>query len=185
MLDHVSPLIHLSCMSPCRLGPPRIALGAIVASVLSRFCVLVSCNQFSRLVSGRAPPHPCRAERWKDCSDDHALWICWNRACFHSFHRRSCPCPPWFVVDMVTPFGHHMLKLIVLISSSLPCAAPPTYVRRHVLQDASTARSTSSLPPRSERLLCCAARSSYPCSSRFIAHASVAANIRSDVAITS
>jgi hypothetical protein len=34
-------------MSPCRLGPPRIALGAIVASVLSRFCVLVSCNQFT------------------------------------------------------------------------------------------------------------------------------------------
>ena len=23
----------------------------------------------------------------KDSSDDHALWICWNRACVRSFHR--------------------------------------------------------------------------------------------------
>jgi hypothetical protein len=66
-------------------------------------------------------------QRWKDCSDDHALWICWNRVCFHSFHRRSCPCPPWFVVDMVTPFGHHMLMKLNMYSFHLlsPALHPP------------------------------------------------------------
>jgi hypothetical protein len=38
-----------------------------------------------------------------DCSDRRALWICWDRACVHSFHRPSCPCSTWFVVDVVTP----------------------------------------------------------------------------------
>jgi hypothetical protein len=67
------------------------------------------------------PPHPCGG--WKDCSDGHALSICWNRACFHSFHRPSCPCPSWFVVDVVTPLGRHSLKHISIFSP-LRCTPP-------------------------------------------------------------
>jgi len=68
-----------------------------------------------------SPPHPCGG--WKDCSDGHALSICWNRACFHSFHRPSCPCPSWFVVDVVTPLGRHSLKHISIFSP-LRCTPP-------------------------------------------------------------
>jgi hypothetical protein len=39
--------------------------------------------------------HPCRGEGGKDCSDGHALCVCWNRECFRSFHRHSCSA--WFV----------------------------------------------------------------------------------------
>jgi hypothetical protein len=42
--------------------------------------------------------HPFRgSEGGQDCSDDHPLWICWNREWFRSFHRHSCPCSAWFV----------------------------------------------------------------------------------------
>jgi hypothetical protein len=102
-----------------------------------------------------APPrHLCRAEGGKDCSDDRALWACWNRACVHSFHRPSCPCSAWFAASAVTPFGHHVLKLI---SSSLP---------RHVPR---STRLSTAVINQGQSLLCCA--SSCPCSSWFIARA--------------
>jgi hypothetical protein len=62
---------------------------------------------------------PLPSGGWKDCSDGHALSICWNRACFHSFSSASCPCPAWFVVDAVIPFFQRLLKLILLL-----CAPP-------------------------------------------------------------
>jgi hypothetical protein len=84
---------------------------------------------------------------WRDCSDGHALSICWNRACFHSFHRPSCPCPSWFVVDVVNSLGRHSLKLISIFSALHPTC-------HHGKDTVSTRRSTSSQQPRSGRLLC-------------------------------
>jgi hypothetical protein len=110
-----SASVHTPTESICDLAlasfaPPHAGNGG-------RCCVLLSFLRVSCIcscTSSRAPPSPLPSGGWKDCSDDHALSICWNRACFHSFHRPSCPCPSWFVVDIVTPFPHHMLKLILL-----------------------------------------------------------------------
>jgi hypothetical protein len=72
-------------------------------------CLFFCFGRIVCVMHVRVGTRTCRAERWKDCSDDHALSICWNRACFHSFHRPSCPCLSWFVVDVITPLGRHPL----------------------------------------------------------------------------
>jgi hypothetical protein len=51
---------------------------------------MVFCMCFARVCRDAHLPRGPAERRWKDCSDDHALWICWNQACFHSFHP-SCP----------------------------------------------------------------------------------------------
>ena len=107
----------------------------------------VSCDRCS--CRDAHPPHPCGG--WTDCSDGHALSICWNRACFHSFHHPSCLCPSWFVVDLVTPLGRHSLKLIsalhhLLHFNLLSSALHP--------QEGHRFDPALNQQPRSERLLC-------------------------------
>jgi hypothetical protein len=147
--------------APLRAAPCRSWLLPLEARCVR---VLFFCMYFVRVVSCRAPPSPLPSGGWKDCSDDHALSICWNRACSHSFHRPSGPRPSWFVVDVVTPLGRHSLKLFSIFSALHPPLA--TAGRRPLRPGAQPA-----VINQGQSLLCCASRPSCPCSSWFVARA--------------
>jgi hypothetical protein len=67
--------------APCPVLVMALPLECVCAFFFACVSFPMMCHDAHAALAGEGGEHPrppCRAERWTDCSDDHALWTCWN-----------------------------------------------------------------------------------------------------------